>query len=133
MKGLVLAAAIAMSLGAAACSPRELPVVEANKLDDTTDHSGPYVVLARVTARRGIDAVTLVWHNDSVGPGQAVRSAMVQDETTGLWRATIPGSGAGAVIAYHVEATDSEGDVGFAPETAETASRCPAEYCFDIQ
>ena len=114
-----------------ACSPYEPPVVDASALPDTLDTKGPYPVAARVTARRSISRVELVWHNAAVGPGQAVHVAMVQDEL-GVYRAAIPGNGKGAVIAYHVEAQDQAGDTGFAPPEAATSARCGAEYCFRV-
>lgn len=114
-----------------ACSPYEPPVVEAAALPDTLDTNGPYPVAARVAARRSISKVELIWHNAAVGPGEAVHVAMAQDDQ-GVYRASIPGNGRGAVIAYHVEATDLSGDTGYAPPEAATGTRCGAEYCFHV-
>lgn len=123
--------ALALAL-AAACSPVEIPLVFATTLSDTTDALGPYPVEARVSARRSIASVELVWHNAAVGPGQAERGLMVQDAQTGVYRALLPGLGRGATIAYHVEATDSQGDTGFWPPGSETGTRCGDEVCFQI-
>ena len=79
-----------------ACSPFEPPVVEAAALADTQDSQGPYPVAARVTARRSISKVELVWHNAAIGPGQAVHVAMAQDDQ-GVYRAAIPAQCSGAL------------------------------------
>src|SRR3954470_7422503 len=96
---------------AAACSPVEPPVVEANALADTADTAGPYAVEARVSARREITRVELVWHNTAAAGRGALRTVMEHD-VSGVWRASIPGLGRGARVAYHVEAIDAEGDRG---------------------
>ena len=119
-------------LALAACSPLEPPIVECTALTDTTDLNGPYAVEARVTARRSIDRVELVWHNAAVSPGQAQRTRMDLDERSGIWRGAIPGLGRGAVIAYHVEATDDSGDLGFGPPGAAVGTRCGDEFCFSV-
>jgi hypothetical protein len=106
-------------------------VVEGSALGDTLDTRGPYQVTARVSARRSIQLVELVWHNAAIGPGQAVHVPMV-DDGTGVFHASIPGSGQGAVIAYHVEAEDSSGDRGYWPEAAASGTRCDQERCFKV-
>jgi hypothetical protein len=123
--------ALALLLLLPSCSPVEPPVVQVAALSDTTDTVGPYAVAAVVTARRPIGKVALVWHNAAVGPGQAVHVAMVEDDL-GVWRAAIPGSGRGAVIAYHVEAEDSSGDRGYAPPDTASGVGCAQEYCFSV-
>jgi hypothetical protein len=129
--------ALAISFAAlCACAPFEPPVVEAAALGDTADTQGPYVVEAHVRSRRSIDRVELVWRNAAAGtsaaPGGPVIRVVMGEEGDGLYRATIPGSGRGALIAYHVEATDSSGDTGSWPASAV---RCPSstqEACFSI-
>jgi len=116
----------------AACSPIEPPVVEGSPLPDTSDTRGPYPVAARVRTRRDLRIVELVWHNAAVSAGQAVRVRMERDDA-GAWRAGIPGQGPGAVVAYHVEAEDSEGDRGYDPPDSERVARCGAEYCFTVR
>jgi hypothetical protein len=116
---------------AAACSPYEPPVVEASALGDTLDTQGPYQVAATVKARRGVKLVELVWHNAAVGTGQAIHVVMV-DDGSGVFRGLIPGSGQGAVIAYHVEAEDDSGDRGYWPEAAASGGRCGQEQCFKV-
>lgn len=116
-------------VGLLGCSPIETPAVDASSLPDTADTTGPYVVLARVRARRPIDRVELVFHDVAAGAA-AVRVGMsLQD---GLWKASIPGYGRGARIAWHVEAVDEEGDRGDAPPEASSQSGCSAEFCFAV-
>ena len=134
---LLRAAALCALL--AACSPYEPPVVEASALSDTLDTRGPYQVAARVKARRSLKVVELIWHNAAIGKGQGVHVAMT-DDGTGVFRAVIPGSGLGAVIAYHVEAEDDFGDRGYWPEGAASGTGCaaqqppspPPESCFKV-
>ena len=122
--------ALWLAVVAAGCSPVELPVVEVSALPDTADTAGPYSVGARVQARRPIAQVELVWHNVAAGAA-ASRASMAQD-AGGVWRATIPGYGRGARIAFHVEALDEEGDRGAGPPAAASASGCAAELCFAV-
>jgi hypothetical protein len=105
----------------------EIPVVEASALPDTADTAGPYAVSARVTARRPINHVELVFHDVAAG-ASATRVEMSQQGD--LWTASIPGYGHGARIAWHVEALDEEGDRGTAPPNATTG--CASEYCFSV-
>ena len=127
---LVVSAALGGLSSLNACSPIEPPQVDASALPDTTDHTGPYEVTARVQARRSIDSVVLVWENASEDTVQAVRTPMAQD-SAGVYRATIPGQGAGALIAFHVEATDSAGDTAADP-TFGSIAQCGDNYCFHV-
>ena len=128
MRSLLLLAAAASSL--AACSPVEVPAVDASALPDTSDSAGPYAVAARVTARRAIARVELVFHNTAASsPGARVP---MEKDAGGVYRASIPGFGAGARVAYHVEAIDSEGDRGAAPPEAIAQSGCGPELCFTV-
>jgi len=112
------------------CSPIEPPVVDASALSDTTDTTGPYEVTARVQAQRSISTVTLVWRNLAADAVDANRVPMLED-SSGVWRADIPGAGVGAQIAFHVEATDTSGDTTDAP-LAGSASQCGDEFCFRV-
>jgi len=132
LSALLLPAALGAAL--AACSPIEIPVVDASSLPTTTNLTGPYEVTARVQARRTIESVVLVWENAAVDTVQAQRVPMSQD-ASGVYSASIPGQGPGAQIAYHVEATDSEGDTGFDPPAGSSGSTnagCGDNYCFDV-
>jgi hypothetical protein len=101
---------VAVLLLLCACaSPVEPPMVQVSPLDDTTDTRGPYAVTARVTSKRNLRSVELVWHDFAAGPLATARVPMAQDDL-GLFRAAIPGHGAGARIGYGVEAVDDEGD-----------------------
>jgi hypothetical protein len=118
---------LCLSLG---CSPIEPPTVDASALPDTTDHTGPYEVTARVQARRKIHAVTLVWQNLSEGTVQTQRLEM-SPSAENIYRASIPGQGTGARIAFHVEATDDSGDTGADPSPGSSA-QCGDNYCFHV-
>jgi hypothetical protein len=117
-------------LCASACSPIEPPVVDASALPDTTNIVGPYQVTARVQARRTIESVVLVWQDLSEPTVQAERVAMTEN-SSGVYVGEIPGYGAGAQIAYHVEATDSSGDTAADP-TFGSAAQCGDDYCFNV-
>ncbi len=125
------AAALLALLCAAACSPIEPPRVDASALPDTTNLTGPYEVTARVEARRKIETVVLVWQNLAETTVQAQRTAMTFDDVAQVWSGSIPGQGAGAQIAFHVEATDSSGDTAADPTFGSTA-QCGDDYCFKV-
>jgi len=127
---LLVSAALGGLLAVSACSPIEPPQVDASALPDTTNSSGPYEVTARVQARRSIESVVLVWENTSEDTVQAIRVAMVAD-IAGVYHGEIPGQGAGALIAFHVEATDSSGDTAADP-TFGSVAQCGDQYCFHV-
>jgi len=102
--------------------------VAASALDDTSDTRGPYPVEARVSSKRSLSRVELVFHE---GHQPAVRLSMSADEL-GIWRADLPGFGPDATVAYHVEALDDLDDRGYGPPTAVARAGCGAEYCFHV-
>ena len=120
--------ALALGLLLCACSPVEAPTVDLSALDDTADTQGPYPVEAHVTSRRSLTRVELVFHE---GDLPAARILMQADEL-GIFRADLPGFGAGATVSYHVEALDDRDDRGYGPERAAARPGCGAELCFHV-
>ena len=131
-RNLAASIALAGSLGLslAGCSPQEPLIVDSSALPDTTDTQGPYLVTARVEGRLGVDGVVLVWQNLTESTVTAQRVTMTQD-SAGAWSGGIPGQGIGALIAFHVEATNQSGDVSSDPLAGST-SECGDQYCFHV-
>ena len=117
-------------IGCACASPVEPPAVEAAALADTRSTQGPFPVTARVSSSRPLHTVELVWRDVAAAQG-AVRTPMAQDQP-GVWRAAIPGLGAGARVAYHVEAATEDGDRGYDPPGSRSSAGCGPELCFSV-
>ena len=89
------------------------PVIrEVQSPANTPDPEGPYAVSAFVTDNIGLSHVTLLYESgDEIPTSQPMR----RDGSGGIYIGEIPGQSRGTSIEYHIEATDSDGNVSTFP------------------
>ena len=89
------------------------PVIrEVQSPANTPDPEGPYAVSAFVTDNIGLSHVTLLYESGDEIP---VSQPMRREGSGGIYVGEIPGQSRGTTIEYHIEATDSDGNLSTFP------------------